>query len=134
MSSEGFCTFCLNSGKDKKDCFGHFPGKNCPTLSEIECSRCHETGHTRGHCNAMFCKFCKSIGHDIDDCEKLKEKIEREKNAFCNFCKETGHFIKNCEKIKEKEKNAWCGFCEEEGHSTRNCNNPYNSKNINRLY
>ncbi len=104
-SNQGFCTFCLNAGKDKQDCYGHYPGKDCPTLGSIECNRCGEKGHTRGHCTADFCRFCKGFGHLVNDCEKLKEKIERDKNAYCSFC-------------------------EENGHTTRRCDNPYNSRNI----
>ena len=105
--SKSFCTFCFNSGKDKQECYGHYPGKDCPILNEIECSICNKKGHTRKYCNA--CKFCKSIDHQVNDCQKLKEKIENEKNA-------------------------WCNFCEEDGHLTKNCNNSYNSKNIGQKY
>ncbi len=91
------CTFCLNSGKDKKECYGHFPGPNCPTLAEVECTRCKQKGHTRSKCDKQFCKFCKQFGHNVDDCQELKDKKEVDKDKYCSFCGEQGHTQNRCQ-------------------------------------
>ncbi len=99
MSSEPtkkFCTFCMNAGKDKEECYGHFPGEDCPTLKETVCRKCKQTGHTPTHCKTLWCKFCRNYGHKVEECLELKAKKEVDKDKYCSFCGEQGHTYNRC--------------------------------------
>ena len=113
--SNPFCKVCYKySDVDIDDCYGHMPGKECPTLATFECGNCGENGHTRRHCT--------------------KKKIPK-----CRYCKERGHILENCdvlverEKVKEEKYKEWliimremvCSFCGIKGHTQRYCSNSH---------
>lgn len=114
-----FCNFCSNLGKSEEESKGHWANK-CPVLAEYECQRCKEKGHSKKHCTAQECRFCKNFGHLVETCPKItehtckrcKENGHRETRChnYCNFCrKNEGHIIDNCPNKK-------CSFCGEKGH------------------
>ena len=64
----------------------------------------------------IFCKYCHSVSHRIEDCEKLKAKEARKANeqSFnggrnrpikCAYCKQNHHIVV-CPKLKAKELRA----------------------------
>ena len=124
-TQQKFCTFCLNAGKNKEECYGHFPGADCPTLANTQCTRCKENGHTRSKCEAEICRYCKKNGHRVENCLELKA---RNNKLVCRFCKKEGHKIDDCEELRAKNdanKNKYCSFCGERGHTQNRCPSPY---------
>jgi hypothetical protein len=114
-----FCNFCANQNVPEEECKGHTP-RTCERLKEYECPSCKEKGHTRNHCTALFCKFCREKDHEIANCpqivdhtcKKCKKVGHRENKCtnYCSYCRDAvGHQIENC---PEKE----CNFCGEVGH------------------
>ena len=70
------------------------------------------------------CAYCKSKGHSIENCFKIKElENNRELSITCAYCKTKGHLIENCFKIKEMEnnRNKFCSFCRNANHSLKEC-------------
>ena len=39
----------------------------------------------------LTCDYCKRIGHDIDNCRKIKSLIRQHPGKYCNFCKALDH-------------------------------------------
>ena len=112
--SNKFCKICYKySDVDINDCYGHLPGKDCPTLATFKCGNCDEKGHTSRHCTKEKipkCRYCKEKGHILEDCdvlaarEKVKEEIHKAwlikmRDLICSFCGTKGHTQKNCRSV-----------------------------------
>ena len=106
MSNKKFCSLCYHNGYKPEVYDSHFPGSNCSVLTSLVCNKCGLQGHNQSQCRSPQCNFCKIYGHKINNCEKLKEKIEKDKEKYCSFCGENGH-------------------------TNSRCDNPYNARNIN---
>lgn len=118
--SKLFCKICYKySNVDINDCYGHIPGKDCPTLAMFECGNCGEKGHTRRHCTKEKipkCRYCKERGHVLENCDVLaareKEKEEKHKewlikmrDVVCSFCGVKGHTQRYCRSVHKYKRN-----------------------------
>ncbi|XP_058805262.1 uncharacterized protein LOC131672208 [Phymastichus coffea] len=146
------CAICEEVGHEQDTCdqvkimFIEFKAKQ-----KFKCQYCEDTGHTAKYCPLLKTQpqqvqqtqqlsynsnhngfqrkgwaYCKSPGHNINDCIKLSALMNNtptNQQKICEFCKKHGHVIDECSIILSRQKQAgeFCGKCKIAGHATQNC-------------
>src|SRR5713101_6210680 len=75
-------------------CKGHSHTKdNCPVFVEyLESGDPNPLVQTQG----PWCEICRTRGHRPQECPLLQKYVQTPKNLYCNFCKSVGHDENNC--------------------------------------
>ena len=84
IREEVWCTRCKTEGHDKEQ---------CPTLRNYL-----NTGAPNPfNPNVLYCEICRRTGqHRPKDCYLLQRYVQVPKNPYCKFCKSVGHNEDEC--------------------------------------
>ena len=95
---EVWCTRCRTEGHDKEQ---------CPTVRNFLNSGAPNPFNP----SVLYCEICRTTGqHQPEDCYLLQRYVQVPKNPYCKFCKSVGHNEDECRSfdlMRERTYNAY---------------------------
>lgn len=108
VREELWCTKCRSEGQSKEQ---------CPILRNYMVSGASNPLYVGSD---LWCEICKTRGeHRLEDCYLLQKYVQTRRNLYCKFCKSIGNDKNNCwayEVMMERGDDSYRMKVEEHGH------------------